>query len=240
MEESEPRRPAQPATGGLDPKTTANDKGQESKGAAQFLPKINPTPAEHKERRECRPDQTPRGKMVLEIGAVAVGVVVAFIYFCQLQTMREALAVDQRAWVGSKTFAILNLPFEPSKPIQIGLDYWNFGKTPALKVSGFVQPDLVVSDAQVNFSKWGEPLEAERSVMFPGSSNHLLRTFQGIPDPVFSDFTQGKSFLYIYGNIGYDDIFGFHHWTHFCLRYFIPSNGFVYCETFNDVDNERK
>jgi hypothetical protein len=148
---------------------------------------------------------------------------------------------------------ILNPPLEANKPIEIGIDYWNFGKTPALNISGFVQPSFVTSETKLDFSKWGEPLEAQRSVMFPGSSNHLLRTVpqdlpgypaistsQGIPEPVFTELANGKSFIYIYGNLGYDDVIGFHHWTHFCLRYSIPSNGFVYCDTFNDVDGELK
>jgi hypothetical protein len=67
-----------------------------------------------------------------------------------------------------------------------------------------------------------------------------VREFQAIPGPVFSELVEEKSFLYIYGNLGYEDIFGFHHWTHFCLRYSLPSSGFAYCDTFNDVDKERR
>jgi hypothetical protein len=193
----------------------------------------------------------PGWKSVAEFTALAVGIADAVIYYCQLQTMRQALAVDQRAWVGAKSFVIMNQPLEANKPIQIGLDYWNFGKTPALDVSGYVQPNFVTSESKLDFSKWGEPLEAQRSVMFPGSSNHLLITVpqdlpgyppvsgsQGIPEPVFSELANGKSFIYIYGNLGYEDVFGVHHWTHFCLRYSFPSNGFVYCDTFNNVDEE--
>ena len=167
-----------------------------------------------------------------------IGSLALVVYYFQLRATERSLKVDQRAWVGSKTFAIANLPLEANKPIKIGLDYWNFGKTPALNVSGFAQPDLVASTTKVNFSKWGEPLESERSVLFPGSNNHIVRNFPAIPDPVFTDVLREKSFLYIYGNIGYEGVFGFHHWTHFCLRYSIPDAGFVYCETFNDVDKE--
>lgn len=169
-----------------------------------------------------------------------IGILALLVYYCQLRATERSLKVDQRAWVGPKTFAIVNLPLEANKPIKVGIDYLNFGKTPALNVSGFAQPDLVVSTAQLKFSKWGEPLESDRSVLFPGSSNHILRNFYAIPEPVFSDLLKEKSFLYIYGNIGYEDVFGFHHWTHFCLRYSIPDAGFVYCETFNDVDKEQR
>lgn len=157
-----------------------------------------------------------------------------------VQAIQEQMRLDQRAWVGPRTFVILNPPLEANKPIEIGLEYSNLGKTPALNVSGFAQPGLYVSTTQLNFSKWGQPLEGERGAQFPGFSSHIVREFPAIPDPVFVDFLKEKSFLYIYGNIEYDDIFGFHHWTHFCLRYLVPSHGFVYCETFNDVDKESR
>jgi hypothetical protein len=109
-----------------------------------------------------------------------------------------------------------------------------------LNVSGFARPDLVVSTAKLDFSEWGDQLESNRRVLFPGSSNHILRNFYAIPEPVFSDLLKEKSLLHIYGNIGYEDVLGFHHWTHSCLRYSIPGAGFAYCETFNDVDREQR
>jgi hypothetical protein len=233
------------------PETAVGDDGLKHNFDPRIPPLVEPFPAFKDQICKCRPDQTPWWKSVAEFIALAIGVAVAVIYYGQLQTMKQALAVDQRAWVGAKSFVILNPPLEANKPIQIGLDYWNFGKTPALDVSGYVQPNFVTSEAKLDFSKWGEPLEAQRSVMFPSSSNHLLITvpqdlpgyppvsgIQGIPAPVFSELANGKSFIYIYGNLGYDDVLGFHHWTHFCLRYSFPSNGFVYCDTFNSVDEE--
>jgi hypothetical protein len=202
-------------------------------------------PDQHDDRKVGKPSARAHwtqthGSFWSQITLIVIGSIALLIYFCQLQATQKALMVDQRAWVGPKTFVILNLPLEANKPIEVETDYWNFGKTPALHVSGFAQPDLVVSTAKLNFSKWGEPLESDRSVLFPGASNHILRKFYAIPEPVFSDLLKEKSFLYIYGNIGYDDVFGFHHWTHFCLRYSIPDAGFVYCETFNDVDRNQE
>lgn len=233
------------------PERATKDNSPKTTGDPQISLDVDPSPVDQNPICKCRPDQTPWWKYFAESTALVVGIVVAVIYYGQLQTMRQALAVDQRAWVGAKSFVILNPPLEANKPIQIGLDYWNFGKTPALNVSGYVQPNFVTSETKLDFSKWGEPVEAQRSVMFPGSSNHLLRTLpqylpaypsvsnsQGIPAPVFSELANGKSFIYIYGNLGYEDVFGFHHWTHFCLRYSFPSNGFVYCDTFNSVDEE--
>ena len=233
------------------PRLAPRDNNPKTNRDLQISSEIEISPVAMNPVCKCRPDQTPWWKSFAELAALVVGVVVAVIYYGQLQAMRQALAVDQRAWVGAKSFVILNPPLEANKPIQIGLDYWNFGKTPALNVSGYVQPNFVTSESKLDFSKWGEPLEAQRSVMFPDSSNHLLRTVpqdlpgypqasgnQGIPGPVFSELANGKSFIYIYGNLSYEDVLGFHHWTHFCLRYSFPSNGFVYCDTFNSVDEE--
>jgi hypothetical protein len=206
-------------------------------------PAAQPTPIREDEIEKKSSDRVHwvhHGSFWSQIALGLIGIVALVIYYCQLQTTRRALVVDERAWVGPKTFAILNLPLEANKLIKVGIDYWNFGKTPALNVSGFAQPELVVSTAKLDFSRWGEPLDSDRSVLFPGSSNHILRKFDALPEPVFSDFLNEKSFFYIYGNIGYEDVFGFHHWTHFCLRYSIPDAGFVYCETFNDVDKEQR
>lgn len=132
------------------------------------------------------------------------------------------------------------------------MDYSNFGKTPAIDVSGYAQPSFVVSGTEFNFSRWFDPLLPDRSVLFPGSGNHIVRTVMkdlpgypatgipAIPGPLFSDLVAEKSFTYLYGTIDYADILGFQHWTHFCVRYSFPYKGFVYCDTFNKVDPEKR
>jgi hypothetical protein len=77
---------------------------------------------------------------------IAIAFVGAVIYIQQLSAMRGQLdgtIVDQRSWVGPKQFFIVNPPIEANKPIEIGMDYSNFGKTPAINVSGFAQPFFV-------------------------------------------------------------------------------------------------
>jgi hypothetical protein len=163
------------------------------------------------------------------------------------------MTVDQRSWVGPKGFVVLNPPVEANKPIEIGMEYSNFGKTPAIDVTGYADPAFVISEAKLDFSRWFEPLTLNHSVLFPGSVNHIVRTVPkdlpgypatapnpGIPEPVFSDLVAEKSFIYLYGTLDYTDIFGFQHWTHFCVRYSFPYKGFVYCDMFNKVDPEKR
>src|SRR5579862_4057707 len=116
------------------------------------------------------------------------------------------------------------------------MEYGNFGKTPALRVSGFAQPSLVVSTAKLNFSKWGDPLEDGRAAIYPGGGAHIVREIDALPGPIFDDLIQEKSFAYIFGNIDYEDVFEYRHYTHFCMRYSVPSRGFAACDTFNDID----
>lgn len=194
---------------------------------------------------------------VTAISTVILAVVTTWavsIYGGQLKAMRKQLdstMIDQRAWVGPTQFVIVNPPVEANKPVEIGMDYVNSGKTPALNVFGFAEPSFVARGTKFDFSKWSDPLMPDRAVLFPGSGNHIVRTvmkdlpnwpanaaIEAIPQELFPDLIAEHSFIYLYGSLDYSDIFGFQHWTHFCVRYSFPYKGFVHCDTFNSVDPE--
>lgn len=182
--------------------------------------------------------------------SLVAGVVVAIIYFFQLVEMREqvalsrrAMEIDQRAWVGANIVGIVNAPIEANKPIIVGINYLNTGKTPALDVDAFMNPpELMVSSVALNFSKFNPPHGTGNFVLFPGASNHLQETVRGvphgIPQELIEDIKNGATTISIYGIIRYHDIFSTkEHWTHFCLLYSAQKNGFVYCNTYNDTDD---
>lgn len=157
----------------------------------------------------------------------------------------DASRMDQRAWVGTNVVGIVNGPIEANKPIIVGVNYLNTGKTPALEVDAFMNPpELMVSSAtQFNFSKFNPPHGKGTFVLFPGASNHLQETVRGIPrgvpQPLIEDIKNGASTIAVYGIIRYRDIFSTkEHWTHFCLLYSAPKNGFAYCNTYNDTDDD--
>jgi hypothetical protein len=157
---------------------------------------------------------------------------------------RRAMEIDQRAWVGTNVVGIVNAPIEANKPIIVGVNYLNTGKTPALEVDAFMNPPelMVSSAAQFNFSKFNPPPGKGNSVLFPGASNHLQEAVReiphGVPQPLIEDIKNGATTISVYGTIRYHDIFSKEeHWTHFCLLYSAPKNGFVYCNTYNDTDD---
>ncbi|HKV92989.1 MAG TPA: hypothetical protein VJW20_10610 [Candidatus Angelobacter sp.] len=149
----------------------------------------------------------------------------------------EQFRLDQRAWLGPNIIALVNPPIEANKEIQIGVNYTNSGKTPALDVGGFTGRTFVVSSARLDFSKFHPKEKMLKNTMFPGSSGHFLATINGLPKPVFDDLIAGNSRIYVYGMISYRDIFKREHWTHFCSWYSPEAKGFMSCDTFNEVDS---
>jgi hypothetical protein len=75
----------------VDPKSKPDTPATETQSNPDLIPEIPPS-VEHKtERTHSNPDPTPLWKIVLEVGAVAVGIVVACIYYGQLDVMRGQL-----------------------------------------------------------------------------------------------------------------------------------------------------
>ena len=115
-----------------------------------------------------------------------------------VSTFSSARRSDLSRWisertVGSKTFAIANLPLEANKPIKIGLDYWNFRKDSGIERLR-VQPSQTL---------W---LPRQRSIFLSGESRWsqsaasyflvrtttLCATFLRFPTP-YSPMFSGKS-----------------------------------------------
>jgi hypothetical protein len=73
------------------PNGSPNRPPAETPQQPDFIPQV-PPPVTHKtERTYSSPDPTPLWKIILEVGAVAVGIGVALIYYGQLQVMRGQL-----------------------------------------------------------------------------------------------------------------------------------------------------
>ena len=109
---SSPADPIQPPKNAVKPnavkpKDASSDKRPEPPKSTPSPSKIEPSPERSSERYHCKPDSTPLWKIILEVGAVFVGLVVAGIYYGQLKAMiksneisRQALIAVQRAFVG--------------------------------------------------------------------------------------------------------------------------------------------
>jgi hypothetical protein len=95
--ENLPTNQAQVPNNGIHPQTTPTPKKNIAESVRMFLSKFRPTKERNDKTHECKPDQTPRWKMVLETGAVFVGLYVAIIYTGQLGQMVEQTRVAQRS-----------------------------------------------------------------------------------------------------------------------------------------------
>jgi len=107
---------------------------------------LEPSPEDHSprhQRTECRPDQTPISKLVLDSLTFIAAVVVAVIYYNQLVTLvdsnkinRESLQAVQRAFIsyhGIVTTRAVSA-FGGERYISFQSEYQNDGNTPALNV----------------------------------------------------------------------------------------------------------
>jgi hypothetical protein len=80
-----------PPADSVDPQNnTSGERGNPPPNVG-LPPEIQPTVKHKRETTYCKPDQTPLWKIVLEVGAVAVGIVVALIYYGQLSVTRGQL-----------------------------------------------------------------------------------------------------------------------------------------------------
>jgi len=164
--------------------------------------------------------------------------------------MRQAMRVDQRAWV-----SIVIPPVFPlnGTSIPIVTQIQNTGKTPAADV----EADYIATVLK----KGEEPALGDFSVghphnrfyggaVFPNSPIPTTLTFVGygpataepiVPDDALrQDIANGNRFIIFHGRITYHDVFGTQHWTQFCT-----GSGTAIleklkkCVAYNDVDHNQ-
>jgi hypothetical protein len=81
----------EPSTDSVDPQANSDSEKDKPPSNIGFPPQIPPPDEHNRKTTNCKPDQTPLWKIVLEVGAVAVGIAVAMIYYGQLKVMRGQL-----------------------------------------------------------------------------------------------------------------------------------------------------
>jgi hypothetical protein len=209
------------------------------------------------ENSQYRPIDERRFEMEVAASRLAravaiIGVVVAVIYFFQMQAnIRQAdsaekqLAAmtnqiaemttesrnDQRAWV---------FPFHirplTNEPVGIQIEYKNTGKTPALHLHGGLR---ITSNSNLvpNF----DPPEIHHSseTVLPDGVCEIEAYFNRVAKEnpnVLLDFLAGKT-CYAFGTVWYDDVFGIAHWTQVCIACNKTDEWFRYAPFHNECDN---
>jgi len=160
---------------------------------------------------------TATGVIVAALALVAA-TVYAYIAYRQLEQMRSSAIVDQRAgiypegtawgFIGTKT-----------KTAVVTVRFRNIGKTPAYKVNSWFCTQIRQSDPQDGSLDSEGCKNKNYGLIAPGISFNVQR---GDRNPVSSEqrsrFMQNQLHLYFWGRVEYDDSFGKHHYTDFCMR----------------------
>jgi hypothetical protein len=154
----------------MNPPNTADPEPQEN-------PVRVPSPQRAQETHACRPDMTPRWKMVLETAAVFIGVYVAWVYSGQLIQMIESnkkiqtslevsqkqLEATERPWL-KVTFAAAPITFQQGG-MQLGVypHILNVGHSVA---TGVIVPIKVFLASSAD-DMFKEPLKRQKELCDP-------------------------------------------------------------------------
>jgi hypothetical protein len=202
------------------------------------------------------------------IGVTAFGIIVNFfiglIYLGQLKQMRKAtqaatnasetgvkqldsMRKDERPWIKVTTHSIVpakpggRVPVDKTAPINTPFEYINIGKLPAKNVDVEIFIEVVKNGEEPLLNK-GNFLEGSTvGIIFP---NDPQNTSPGRPyilaEGAWEDFAAGRSFLVVYGQATYKDVFSTSHWTNFCgyaaARTDIPFSARK-CTDYNSTDD---
>lgn len=163
-------------------------------------------------------------------------------------TAREAMQLDQRAWVGVDSIQPMPLIPVASQPFLAKITFKNTGKTPARKVIGYAVSDPIASGQRPNFDYSKETQTISSGHMEPGQtlsatlsfvrSHSTGRTHIPITQEILNQIVAGKIKLYVHGRIDYEDIFGRPHWLKFCSVLMVPFNECFGIESdYSDYNN---
>lgn len=232
----------------VNPESKAATPPSEAPRQPIVIPEVPPPVALKKETTYSHPDPTPLWKIILEIGAVAVGSLVAIIYIGQLCQMikqneltRNALLANQRPWLGNDGPATLTIDSVEADYASGRFTFTvkNFGPSPALSVGQGIQPFVRSAEGAKNnsydFDKAREQAcgAAYTNAFIAGTSIFPQQTFTYTHSGGFNvqGITPQNQLILIEGCIAYRDQFDptkTTHYTSFCLfggikTPFIPS-----------------
>lgn len=200
-----------------------------------------------------------RSQIVLSVLTFAV----VLFNAVQWRETRNTRELEFRAYVSVKGIDIQRKPNSPGFG-QFVIGYINSGRTPAMNVTvlintnmrenpipddvGFATPDsqpsktvlapLVDVTTAVGAFPINEPLP-NLGTQMPSPQGGTEAQASPAPPPIQTPIpfiSQDRKEYYVYGKIEYDDIFGNHHKTKFCLINTPFTTGFRSCSNYNTFD----
>lgn len=145
-------------------------------------------------------------------------VIFTAIYSC---TSIAQLYVTQRAWVSYVGIVVnrrSNVTPIPADDISdITVIFENSGNTPARDVDVRVNATLSPQPLPSNFGYQDVPIFTAGSQSIIGPKNRLLSGIISEPTTGLLGAKSGQAFFYLWGRIGYKDVFYLSHVTEFCV-----------------------
>lgn len=182
------------------------------------------------------------GKFAVEVLTLIVVTVYTGIAYHQWESMRDATTasttafrLDQRAWVGVTAATITITNFRVGQQVRAQIWVRNTGKTFALHLT--IYQKLI--SLKTPITKFPEDQSNDAGITLLPGADYAAQVGGGpIPLPVeeLQAIKNGREFVYMYGSIGYRDIFGLPHRTQFSMIYNPNTDNFDAYEGHNEAD----
>ncbi|WP_263378876.1 hypothetical protein [Granulicella paludicola] len=203
------------------------------------------TKKHHREEQNCKPDQTPLLKQILEAAALCVAVGAIWIYKGQWDEAQKAnkfsadnLRATQRAWIA---VGDPNFQFGDNQPFRSKIVIMDTGLSPARKVvtkTGWKilphghQPSI----SDLTLSEGSEAIYT--GVIFPNSKVPISSNTNELI-PSLAPYKEGTFDIYMFGKITYEDVFQRVHWTTFCYKILPTLNDVNSCQIYNESSDDQ-
>lgn len=158
---------------------------------------------------------------------------------------RDSIRLDQRAWMALET---IEGKIVADQTLRVSVRWTNSGKTPAVKTKGLISIRAFKAGVEPDMSFVNVEGLPSTGLVAPNQHFRQNTTFTDIRDGVrvlykfsaaeIDAFKAGKMFMYAYGRVTYDDMFGCHHWVRYCWVYAATSDEWHICENGNDMDEK--
>jgi hypothetical protein len=228
------------------PSAESSAERNQSPPSVQVAPKVIPTPKGDRIKDQCKPDQTPQWKMVLEVSAFLLGLIFARTYYGQWQAAEGQLKAaqanfkqSQRPWLGPNFKSPVFRFNDQGSGVAYTFTLHNYGQSPAIaskvRTSITVQPgdtdwnhiqakmDAVITDSSRPMTIFGGqdmPIAGPTNYPNGSATNNVLPLL----DPhALELIAQEEVRIIVYGKVSYGDEFGEDHITTYCVFY-MPRN----------------
>jgi len=168
----------------------------------------------------------------------AVGIIAAFIYFCQLRVTIANFAADQRPYIWTHRTALSpenNVISYKDGKLFWTFHYTNFGKSPAIGYQ--VDEHVAVGPNAMSEVKWTDiPKDSHdsRSILPPGDDNFTSAKSLPISQDVAAVVLQSDQQIVLFGHFDYWGMDGSYYSSEFCA-FRLHNGNIASCESHNGM-----